>query len=80
MTNITLVVTNIPPWMQRASDIKAELVINHELEHKLQQHNEEIIKLIKDLKLKVKTKGGEKRKSDIDILIGPSTSRSRCQD
>ncbi|KAG1227471.1 hypothetical protein G6F35_002586 [Rhizopus arrhizus] len=46
------ITTKVAPWIQRASDIKAEVVINHELEHKLQQHNEEIIKLIKDVKFK----------------------------
>ncbi|KAI9468505.1 MAG: dynein associated protein-domain-containing protein [Benjaminiella poitrasii] len=46
------IISNVAPWVQRASDIKAEVVINHELEHKLQQHNEEIIKLIKDVRLK----------------------------
>ncbi|KAG1461217.1 hypothetical protein G6F46_004117 [Rhizopus delemar] len=46
------ITTKVAPWIQRASDIKAEVVVNHELEHKLQQHNEEIIKLIKDIKLK----------------------------
>lgn len=50
---ISLVTTKVAPWIQRASDIKAEVVVNHELEHKLQQHNEEIIKLIKDVRLKV---------------------------
>jgi hypothetical protein len=48
-----LVTTKVAPWIQRASDIKAEVVVNHELEHKLQQHNEEIIKLIKDVRYKV---------------------------
>lgn len=47
------VTTKVAPWIQRASDIKAEVVVNHELEHKLQQHNEEIIKLIKDVRFKV---------------------------
>ncbi|KAI8993123.1 dynein associated protein-domain-containing protein [Pilobolus umbonatus] len=46
------IASKVPPWIQRASDIKAEVVVNHELEHKLQQHNEEIIKLIKDVKMK----------------------------
>lgn len=46
------ITTKVAPWIQRASDIKAEVVINHELEHKLQQHNEEIIKLIKDVRSK----------------------------
>lgn len=50
-----LVTTKVAPWIQRASDIKAEVIVNHELEHKLQQHNEEIIKLIKDVRLKVNT-------------------------
>ncbi|CEG77110.1 hypothetical protein RMATCC62417_11909 [Rhizopus microsporus] len=49
---LCLVSTKVAPWIQRASDIKAEVVVNHELEHKLQQHNEEIIKLIKDVKMK----------------------------
>ncbi|KAI8647403.1 dynein associated protein-domain-containing protein [Parasitella parasitica] len=44
--------TNVAPWIQRASDIKAEVAVNHELEHKLQQHNDEIIKLIKDVRMK----------------------------
>lgn len=53
LTRYFLVVSKVAPWIQRASDIKAEVVVNHELEHKLQQHNEEIIKLIKDVRLKV---------------------------
>ena len=48
-----LVATGIPPWVQRASDMKAEVVINHDMERKLQQHSEEIFKLIKDIKAKV---------------------------
>lgn len=47
-----VVTTNVAPWIKRASDIKAEVVVNHELEHKLQQHNDEIIKLIKDVRMK----------------------------
>lgn len=31
------------------------MVVNHELEHKLQQHNDEIIKLIKDVRMKDQT-------------------------
>lgn len=54
-TNLFLVTTNVAPWIQRASDIKAEVVVNHELEHKLQQHNDEIIKLIKDVRMKDQT-------------------------
>ncbi|KAI8984000.1 dynein associated protein-domain-containing protein [Mycotypha africana] len=46
------ITTNVAPWTQRASDIKAEVVVNHELERKLQQHNEEIVKLVKDVRLK----------------------------
>ncbi|KAI7878238.1 hypothetical protein K492DRAFT_133006 [Lichtheimia hyalospora FSU 10163] len=46
------IATGIPPWVQRASDMKAEVVINHDLERKLQQHNDEIYKLVKDIKLK----------------------------
>ena len=46
------ITTNVAPWIKRASDIKAEVVVNHELEHKLQQHNDEIIKLIKDVRMK----------------------------
>ena len=49
-----IVATGIPPWVQRASDMKAEVVINHDLERKLQQHNDEIYKLVKDIKLKVR--------------------------
>ncbi|CAO0794338.1 unnamed protein product [Mucor circinelloides] len=49
------ITTNVAPWIQRASDIKAEVVVNHELEHKLQQHNDEIIKLIKDVRMKDQT-------------------------
>lgn len=40
------------PWLQRASDLKAEVVVNHDMERKLQQHNDEILKLIKDVKMK----------------------------
>ncbi|KAI9493077.1 dynein associated protein-domain-containing protein [Zychaea mexicana] len=46
------IATGIPPWVQRASDMKAEVVINHDMERKLQQHSEEIFKLIKDIKSK----------------------------
>lgn len=38
--------------MQRASDLKAEVVVNHDMERKLQQHIDEIHKLIKDVKMK----------------------------
>lgn len=41
------------PWIQRASDMKAEVVMNHDMERKLQQHSDEIVKLIKDVKFKV---------------------------
>ncbi|KAI9032609.1 dynein associated protein-domain-containing protein [Phycomyces nitens] len=44
--------TGVAPWIQRASDMKAEVVISHDMERKLQQHSEEIVKLIKDVKLK----------------------------
>ncbi|KAI8145083.1 hypothetical protein BJV82DRAFT_47139 [Fennellomyces sp. T-0311] len=44
------IATGIPPWVQRASDMKAEVVVNHDMERKLQQHSEEIFKLIKDIK------------------------------
>lgn len=40
------------PWLQRASDLMAEVVVNHDMERKLQQHNDEILKLIKDVKMK----------------------------
>lgn len=50
---LVIVTIKVAPWIQRASDIKSEVVINHELEYKLQQYNEEILKLIKDVKLKV---------------------------
>jgi dynactin 1 len=33
--------------------MKAEVVMNHDMERKLQQHSDEILKLIKDVKLKV---------------------------
>ncbi|KAI9323317.1 dynein associated protein-domain-containing protein [Dichotomocladium elegans] len=46
------IATGIPPWVQRASDMKAEVMVNHDLERKLQQHTEEIFKLIKDVKMK----------------------------
>ncbi|ORZ17984.1 dynein associated protein-domain-containing protein [Absidia repens] len=46
------IVTSVSPWIQRASDMKAEVMVNHDLERKLQQHNDEIIRLIKDVKLK----------------------------
>ncbi|KAG0172688.1 hypothetical protein DFQ28_009666 [Apophysomyces sp. BC1034] len=46
------IATRVPPWIQRASDIKAEVVVNHDMERRLQQHNEEIVKLIKDIKMK----------------------------
>ena len=60
------VVTKVAPWIQRASDIKAEVVVNHELEHKIQQHNEEIIKLIKDIRFKVKYR---KKRSKTNPII-----------
>ncbi|KAI8375957.1 dynein associated protein-domain-containing protein [Radiomyces spectabilis] len=46
------IATGVAPWVQRASDMKAEVVVNHDMERKLQQHSEEILKLIKDIKLK----------------------------
>ncbi|RCI04140.1 hypothetical protein CU098_003200 [Rhizopus stolonifer] len=55
----------VAPWIQRASDIKSEVVINHELEYKLQQYNEEILKLIKDVKLKEQTL----QESDVKINL-----------
>lgn len=33
--------------------MKAEVVVSHDMERKLQQHSEEILKLIKDIKMKV---------------------------
>jgi dynactin 1 len=36
--------------------MKAEVMVNHDLERKLQQHNEEMVRLIKDVKLKVSIK------------------------
>lgn len=79
----SIVTTKVAPWIQRASDIKAEVVVNHELEHKLQQHNEEIIKLIKDVRLKVSLlllltqfKIADKNRL---FHVGSSTSRIRCQ-
>lgn len=49
-----IVATGVAPWVQRASDMKAEVVMNHDMERKLQQHCDEIVKLIKDVKFKVK--------------------------
>ncbi|KAI9490050.1 hypothetical protein BDB00DRAFT_567556 [Zychaea mexicana] len=46
------IATGVAPWIQRASDMKAEVVVSHDMERKLQQHSDEILKLIKDLKLK----------------------------
>lgn len=46
------IATASSPWLQRASDLKAEVVVNHDMERKLQQHNDEILKLIKDVKMK----------------------------
>lgn len=48
-----VVATGVAPWIQRASDMKAEVVMNHDMERKLQQHSDEIVKLIKDVKFKV---------------------------
>ncbi|CAO3617130.1 unnamed protein product [Cunninghamella blakesleeana] len=49
------IATGISPWIQRASDMKAEVLVNHDLERKLQQHKDELVKLIKDIKLKDQT-------------------------
>ncbi|GAN11005.1 dynactin [Mucor ambiguus] len=46
------IATGVAPWVQRASDMKAEVVMNHDMERKLQQHCDEIVKLIKDVKIK----------------------------
>ncbi|KAI8076966.1 dynein associated protein-domain-containing protein [Thamnidium elegans] len=46
------IATGVAPWIQRASDMKAEVVMNHDMERKLQQHSDEIVKLIKDVKSK----------------------------
>ncbi|RUP51158.1 hypothetical protein BC936DRAFT_149617 [Jimgerdemannia flammicorona] len=40
------------PWVRRASDLKQEVIVNHDLEKKLQMNSEEILKLAKDVKLK----------------------------
>lgn len=53
IVGFSLVATGVAPWIQRASDMKAEVVVSHDMERKLQQHSEEILKLIKDVKLKV---------------------------
>lgn len=50
----TLVSTSTAPWIQRASDMKAEMIVDHDKDRKLQQHADEILKLIKDIKMKVK--------------------------
>ncbi|KAJ1993735.1 hypothetical protein H4R33_000527 [Dimargaris cristalligena] len=42
------------PWVQRAHQFKAELVLNVEVERKLQALNEEILNLIREVKLKDK--------------------------
>lgn len=52
-TKTQKITIGVSPWIQRASDMKAEIVINHDMERKLQQHSDEILKLIKDVKLKV---------------------------
>lgn len=52
-TKTQKITIGVSPWTQRASDMKAEIVINHDMERKLQQHSDEILKLIKDVKLKV---------------------------
>lgn len=41
------------PWVRRASDLKQEVVVNHDMERKLQLNSEEILRLAKDIKLKV---------------------------
>ncbi|CAO3607813.1 unnamed protein product [Mucor hiemalis] len=46
------IATGVAPWIQRASDMKAEVVMNHDMERKVQQHSDEIVKLIKDVKFK----------------------------
>ncbi|KAG1147474.1 hypothetical protein G6F37_004057 [Rhizopus arrhizus] len=51
-TKTQKITIGVSPWIQRASDMKAEIVINHDMERKLQQHSDEILKLIKDVKLK----------------------------
>ncbi|CEG82120.1 Putative Dynactin 1 [Rhizopus microsporus] len=51
-TKTQKITIGVSPWTQRASDMKAEIVINHDMERKLQQHSDEILKLIKDVKLK----------------------------
>jgi pentose-5-phosphate-3-epimerase len=75
--NYCLVTTKVAPWIQRASDIKAEVVVNHELEHKLQQHNEEIIKLIKDVRLKVLVVIPQAHDSNIASLFVCRTNRCK---
>ncbi|KAI8092701.1 dynein associated protein-domain-containing protein [Halteromyces radiatus] len=46
------IATGTAPWIQRASDIKAEVIVDHDKDRKLQQHADEILKLIKDVKMK----------------------------
>ncbi|CAO3591941.1 unnamed protein product [Absidia cylindrospora] len=46
------IITSTAPWIQRASDMKAEVMVDHEKDRKLQQHADEILKLLKDIKLK----------------------------
>ncbi|RUS21843.1 dynein associated protein-domain-containing protein [Endogone sp. FLAS-F59071] len=40
------------PWVRRASYLKQEVVVNHDMERKLQLNGEEILRLAKDIKLK----------------------------
>lgn len=54
---VSKVATGVAPWIQRASDMKAEVVMNHDMERKVQQHSDEIVKLIKDVKFKVRQRG-----------------------
>ncbi|KAI8061430.1 dynein associated protein-domain-containing protein [Gongronella butleri] len=46
------IATGTAPWIQRASDMKAEIVVDHDKDRKLQQHSDDIMRLLKDLKMK----------------------------
>lgn len=80
-----LVATGVAPWIQRASDMKAEVVMNHDMERKLQQHSDEILKLIKDVKFKVweylyVILSGRQVCNKKVFYVGPITSRIYSQD
>lgn len=52
---MNVVVKGEAPWNIRAKEIKAEALVNAEMDRKAQQQQEEIRELIKEKKLKVRT-------------------------